>query len=301
MQAKPSELIARREFLTTAGATLAAATTSSLLSGLAQAESVSDRPSGNPSEPTPVMKIQRLAWAGIKIECGDVVLFVDAHTDPEYGANNVELSTSASDHAGSRSALITHHHGDHCDPVALKSALGPKGRLVCHREVQPWFDPQGIQVQAVGLHEPVFFSRASGLLVARAVPAADGLGHPQFSWVIDGGGKRIIHCGDTMWHGHWYDIARAYGPFDAAFLPVNGFRQVEGRYTDSGVPMSLTPEQAVSASKILGARLVIPIHYGNTGDENYVEVAEPEASFLRVASARGVATKVLKGGEYLEL
>ena len=160
---------------------------------------------------------------------------------------------------------------------------------------------QGIQVQPVELHEPVFFSRSSAELVARAVPAADGLGHPQFAWVIDGGGKRIIHCGDTLWHGYWYEIARAYGPFDAAFLPINGFRQVGGRFIDSGVPMSLTPEQAVSGATILGVRLVVPIHYGNTADKNYFEVADPEANFLRAASARGVATKVLHPGEYLEL
>ena len=48
------------------------------------------------------MKIQRLAWAGIKIECGDAALFVDASVDPDYGANNIPLATSA----GSRSAVV---------------------------------------------------------------------------------------------------------------------------------------------------------------------------------------------------
>lgn len=224
-------------------------------------------------------------------------MFVDANVDPDYGANNIPLATSVS----SRSALVTHHHGDHCDPVALKPVLGENGRIVCHREVAPWFDARGIQVQTVELHEPVFFSRASGDIVVRAVPASDGFGHPQFSWVIDGGGKRIIHCGDTMWHGHWYDIAGAYGPFDAAFLPINGFRQVSGRYVDTGVPMSLTPEQAVSAARVIGARLVVPIHYGSTGDPSYIEVADPEANFLRTAKERGVSAKVVHSGEYLEL
>jgi L-ascorbate metabolism protein UlaG (beta-lactamase superfamily) len=89
--------------------------------------------------------------------------------------------------------------------------------------------------------------------------------------------------------------------FDAAFLPINGFRQVEGRFLDSGVPMSLTPEQAVAAAAILGVRLVVPIHYGSTWDKNYSEVTDPEANFLRAASVRGVSAKVLAPGEYLEL
>jgi hypothetical protein len=161
----------RRQFLAAGGATLLAAATSAILpdpaKGEAAPESSHDQKAPHPSS----MKIQRLAWAGIKIECGDAALFVDASVDPDYGANNIPLATSA----GSRSAVVTHHHGDHCDPVA------------------GWFDARGIPVQTVELHEPVFFSRQSGDIVARAVPASDGFGHPQFSWVIDGGGKRIIH------------------------------------------------------------------------------------------------------------
>jgi L-ascorbate metabolism protein UlaG (beta-lactamase superfamily) len=287
----------RRQFLAAGGATLLAAATSAILpdpaKGEAAPESCPDQKAPHPSS----MKIQRLAWAGIKIECGDAALFVDASVDPDYGANNIPLATSA----GSRSAVVTHHHGDHCDPVALKPVLGASGRIVCHREVAGWFDARGIPVQTVELHEPVFFSRQSGDIVARAVPASDGFGHPQFSWVIDVGGKRIIHCGDTMWHGHWYDIAGAYGPFDAALLPINGFRQVGGRYVDTGVPMSLTPEQALSAARIIGARLLVPIHYGSTGDPSYIEVADPEANFLRVAKERGMPARIVPCGEYLEL
>ena len=278
----------RRQFLAAGASTLLAAVTSSAAQNAANAA---------PPQSNATLKIQRLAWAGIKVECGDTALFVDAHTDPSYGAANVPLATSA----GSRSAVVTHHHGDHCDPAALKEVLGANGRLICHRQVAPWFDPKGIQLQTVDTHEPVFFSRGSADLVARAVPAVDGLGHPQFSWVIDGGGKRIIHCGDTLWHGYWYDIASAYGPFDAAFLPINGFRQSAGRYVDSGIPMSLTPEQAVAAAIILKARLVVPIHYGATGMKDYVEVPEPEANFRRLAATRAVPVKIVGFGDILEL
>ena len=242
------------------------------------------------------MKIQRLAWAGIKIEFDDVALFIDAHMDADYGSSNIELATTSPN----RAAIVTHHHGDHCDPGALKPILG-KGRIVCHREVAQWFDPHGIEVQPVELHQPVFISRISGALVARAVPAMDGFGHPQTSWVIDGCGKRIIHCGDTMWHGYWSDIGRAYGPFDAAFLPINGFLQKQGRFRDAEIPMSLTPEHAVAAAHFLNARLVVPIHYGSTADPDYFEVPDPLGNFVRLAAGRGIPTKATKSGEYLDL
>ena len=49
-----------------------------------------------------------------------------------------------------------------------------------------------------------------------------GTDSDQVAWVVEGAGARIIHCGDTMWHGNWWQIARDHGPFDVAFLPVNG-------------------------------------------------------------------------------
>jgi L-ascorbate metabolism protein UlaG (beta-lactamase superfamily) len=236
------------------------------------------------------IRIQKLGWAGIKLEVGQTTVFVDARSD---AVAPLVAGTA------NRYALITHHHGDHYDAQALKSVFNDRSFLVCHREVAPWLNAQGLYVQTVRTYEPVFLSRATGDIVAIAVPAADGFGHPQFSWVIDGGGKRIIHCGDTMWHGHWWDIARAFGPFDLAFLPINGFRQVSGRYRDTGVPMGLTPEQAVAAAKVLRARLICPIHYGDPG-QDYFEVAEPEGSFVKAATKAGIGYKLVRTNEWID-
>ncbi|HEY4613457.1 MAG TPA: hypothetical protein VII11_10775 [Bacteroidota bacterium] len=78
--------------------------------------------------------------------------------------------------------------------------------------------------------------------VAIPVPAVDGFGHPQVSWIVQGGDKKIIHCGDTLWHGYWRDIAIAYGPFDIAFMPINGARLNQGEVRDTGMPAVLTPQ-----------------------------------------------------------
>jgi L-ascorbate metabolism protein UlaG (beta-lactamase superfamily) len=237
------------------------------------------------------MKVQRLGWAGIKIEVGQTTVFVDARSDAR-----APLTAGTPN----RYALVTHHHGDHFDPQALKTVFNDNSFVVCHREVAPWLNARGLYVQTADTYQPVFLSRGGGDAVAFAVPASDGFGHPQFSWVVDGGGRRIIHCGDTMWHGHWWDTGRAYGPFDVAFLPINGFRQVGGRYTDTGVPMSMTPEQAVAAAKVLGARAVCPVHYGEP-DENYFEVADPEGTFVKAARQAGVKYRLAKANEWIEL
>ncbi|MGZ8363621.1 MAG: MBL fold metallo-hydrolase [Caulobacteraceae bacterium] len=244
------------------------------------------------------LAIRRLAWAGLQLRLGNVALFIDAvPPDPEGGQPGPELTSDAARNF----ALVTHHHGDHCNPKALKPVLGERGYMVALEETARLFDSRTVTVQPVNLYEPVFLSRTGGEFVAWPAPAADGFGNPQVSWVVDAGGKRIIHCGDTIWHGHWWDIARAYGPFDVAFLPINGLRQIQGRFTDSGQPMGLSAEQAAAAASILGARLAVPIHYGSKGDPNYIEQPNAEQVFLRETLKLKIRSKVFAPGEILQL
>lgn len=244
------------------------------------------------------LRVQRLSWAGVKLVCGNATVFIDPSFDPDSAATaapDVPLTVDTRD----RMALVTHHHGDHFDAGALKSVLGDSGILVMPESVVPWADARAFRVQPAKMYEPVLWPRASATFAAFSVPAVDGLGHPQVSWIVDAAGKRVFHGGDTAWHGHWWDIARAYGPFDLALLPINGFRQVQGRYTDTGVAMSLTPEQAAAAAQILRARLAVAIHYGNA-QAGYSEEADAPNRFLAAARARGVNAKLVAPGGWME-
>ena len=137
-----------------------------------------------------------------------------------------------------------------------------------------------------------------GDFTATAVPAVDGYGDPQVSWVVSGGGRRIIHCGDTLWHGAWWRIGRQFGPFDAAFLPINGAR-FEWRKPVSDVPAVMTPEQAVAAAVVLGARLVVPIHYGVVGAEGYREIPHPERDLIEAAQRRNQEAAIVRPGDWV--
>jgi L-ascorbate metabolism protein UlaG (beta-lactamase superfamily) len=241
------------------------------------------------------MNIQRLGWAGIKIEVGDTTVFVDAISS----AGRVE-ATTANIHA-----LVTHHHPDHCDVAALSKVFQPMSTLVAHADVVPWLDTKNIRVKAAHLFEPTLIGFPAGQILAFAVPAVDGLGHPQVSWVIDVNGKRVIHCGDTLWHGHWWRVARAYGPFEIAFMPVNAPRRVMGIYKDSGFPIVMTPEQAAAATMLLEAKMVCPIHYGKNRPPglvppSYIEDADVEERFLVAARDRKLDVKLMENEEWLE-
>jgi L-ascorbate metabolism protein UlaG (beta-lactamase superfamily) len=136
-----------------------------------------------------------------------------------------------------------------------------------------------------------------------AVPAVDGFGDPQVSWVIEAGGKRILHAGDTIFHGSWWLIAMRHGPFDAVFLPVNGaVCDFPHRQPPSPLPASLDPRQAAVAARLLGARLAVPIHYDTLYKPPiYAQVEDPAGSFLREAAAERVDVTVVPTGGALEL
>jgi L-ascorbate metabolism protein UlaG (beta-lactamase superfamily) len=243
----------------------------------------------------PAMRAQKLAWAGVRLDLGKSSLFLDPLIDPDvWGPALKDTMIPIEPPEGDRYVLVTHRHPDHFDPHAVRKALGDTGTFVCDPDVAPLAAAAGFKVRTAIHWEPVLL----GDFTATAVPAVDGYGDPQVSWVVSGGGRRIIHCGDTLWHGAWWRIGRQLGPFDAAFLPINGAR-FEWRTPISDVPAVMTPEQAVAAAVVLGARLVVPIHYGVAGAEGYQEIPHPEAELIEAATKRNVDIAIVHPGEWL--
>lgn len=239
--------------------------------------------------------LTKLTWAGVCVEYKGVAVYVDA-TAPRPDDQVIRFDPQS--RRPSRYALVSHGHGDHFDLDYLRLVLGDRGVIFCHHATAGDIDRRILRVQAVDLWEPVFLPRSGADVVAFAVPAVDGFGVAQASWVLRCGDVRLIHCGDTLWHGEWWDIGRALGPFDVACLPINGARQTVGRFQDVGVAGVMGPEQAVAAARALGATTIVPIHYGrSTLDGSYAEVVDAEAALLNEAKRQGVRVRVLKAGE----
>jgi L-ascorbate metabolism protein UlaG (beta-lactamase superfamily) len=232
------------------------------------------------------LRIQRLAWAGIRLQLPKATLLVDPLVDPEaWGTALKDPLIAVDDTVGETSVLITHAHPDHFDAMAARDALARGGVLAHPAGVHPLPVPERARTRPSALWEPQLL----GDFTATPVPASDGYGDPQVSWVVSAGGRRIFHGGDTLWHGYWWRIGRQFGPFDAAFLPINGAR-FGWRKPVSGLPGVLTPEQAVAAATILGARRLVPIHYGISGIDEYVEV--DDAIGRLDAAARGSSLEI---------
>jgi L-ascorbate metabolism protein UlaG (beta-lactamase superfamily) len=275
---------------------LAANSSSILLSGT-MAKAFHDKesePESVQNKTSAELKAQRLAWAGIKLELPSATLFIDPLISPEVWGNALKQPIIPLESATKqRHVLVTHLHSDHFDVAAAKQLLAESGNVFCHLDSAAAVTSQGLRVRGVQLYEP----RLLGDFTITAVPAVDGYNDYQVSWIITAGEKRTIHCGDTLWHGAWWQIGKQYGPFDAAFLPINGAKFF-WRKPPSEVPGVMTPEQAVAAGIVLNAKLAIPIHYGVSGADSYEEYPNAEAAFVEIAKKRNLPVEILKHGEW---
>lgn len=259
------------------------------------------------------MKIHRLGWAGIELEHEGEVLVIDLLEDDEPLGAALALDQplpSAGHPGGTDGALVSHLHADHTDPTALRRALRPGAPIL--RPVAgrgPYAQEPGAlameeALRSRGLNAEqvnVWDSRTIGAFHVTAVPAIDGLGDPQVSWVVEAGGTRILHGGDTMAHGFWWGIRAFVGAIDVALLPINGpvLEDVPGHTPSNPFPAVLLPEQAAAAAHILGARRAVPIHYGLDRPPLYAQTPHALQRFERSARELGIDPVVLEPGQEL--
>lgn len=204
--------------------------------------------------------IQKLPWAGIRAQDGSTAIAIDPlyHFPARYGQSHETLHP-LSEFGNVDAVLITHHHEDHFDPEAIREYYGEDVPVFMPAESTALAAKAGL-TNVHGATPGQSFT--VGTLRVSAVPSVDGTGDAQVAWVVEGGGRKIIHAGDTLWHGYWWEIAAEHGPFEAACLPVNGaVLEIPELSPPSGQPICLTPEQAVSAATILGAKRLVPIHH----------------------------------------
>ena len=151
--------------------------------------------------------------------------------------------------------LVTHGHFDHIgDAVAL--ATEHQAQTVCVFETSVWLESKGVKT-CVGMNKGGTASVAG--LKATMVHADHSCGILDDGKIVYGGdpcgyviemenGYRIYHAGDTNVFGDMKLIGELYRP-DLAIIPIGG------HYT-------MGPREAALACRMLGAREVIPMHFG---------------------------------------
>src|SRR5215210_1656789 len=266
------------------------------------------------------MKVRWLGWAGVELEADGVTLVIDPLADPAatfaaLGDRSREIQIPQLAAPESRrsavAGLVTHPHRDHTDAQALADALaedafvlepawptGSDAENLALAQAAAELERAGVRRREVAVWERI----EVGPFTVTALPAVDGLGDPQVSWAVEADGQRVLHLGDTIFHGYWWRMARRNGPFDVVLAPING-AAVDFPHLQPPSPLAaaMEPEQAALAGELLGGRALVPIHYGGFAiDPWYRPVDDPLGRFEAAAAGRSYAARVLAPGETLE-
>jgi L-ascorbate 6-phosphate lactonase len=218
-----------------------------------------------------------LGQAGVAVRSGDDLVIIDLFAS----ARRERLLEPVVDPRVLRdvtAVLATHEHGDHLDLPAWQqlAQASPAARFVVAEPLVPMVTEAGIpamRVVGVRVGRPVRLGSAT----VTAVPARHGvdvvdgysLGDPLtprwVGYVVELGGVRLYHAGDTLAHPRITRTVAALRP-DIALLPING-RSAEREQRN--VVGNMSPDQAARVARDLAVALAIPIHFdtirGNTG------------------------------------
>ncbi|GAA1561471.1 MBL fold metallo-hydrolase [Actinomadura kijaniata] len=264
------------------------------------------------------MRIRWLGWAGVELEARGHSVVIDLLGRPEGVLAGTPLSAPLPAVVPPRTAgdviagLCTHLHRDHTDATALAGALAPGGRVLHpasfggddHENLWTLTADRELDEHGLPRHPMQPWETTTvGPFTVAAVPAVDALGDPQVSWAVEAGGKRVLHLGDSMFHGYWWRAAHRFGPFDAVLTPVNGptvcFPHCQ---PPSPYPASLDAGQAAVATRLLGAKVAVPIHYDGFHIDGFYETRPDELSrFLEATATEGYEVAALRQGEDITL
>lgn len=244
------------------------------------------------------MKLHRLSWAGLKVESNGQILLIDAVQNYQRGASiGPENPFPFVQNTPADVVLITHLHSDHYDPEAIRAVLKPEGTFIVSEQIATEVSNDGFAPLALALNTP----HRIGNFTITAVFAMDGVGDKQVSWVIEAEGQRILHGGDTMWHNQFWQLGKTWQHFNAVFLPVNGAVVNIPRVVPSPVPITLTPIQAITVTRLLNADVLVPIHYGFHKDGMYHQFPQMEENVGHEAALQNVKVQWVEPGNRVAL
>ena len=153
-------------------------------------------------------------------------------------------------------SLVTHNHYDHLDLPTLRAVGAP---VVAGLGTRP-------SLRSLACTELAWWDRLHvGGLTVTFVPSQHwsrrGLADMNEAlwggFVVEGGGARVYHAGDTAYFGGFREIGRRFPGLDAALLPI-------GAYDPEWFmrPQHMNPEDAAQAFVDLGARRLVAMHWG---------------------------------------
>ncbi|HEY3894289.1 MAG TPA: MBL fold metallo-hydrolase [Pseudonocardiaceae bacterium] len=207
-----------------------------------------------------------LAWLGhasFLLRLGGRTVAVDPVLSPRILGAGRRLTPAGLDRLPPLDALlISHNHYDHLDAPTVR-ALRRGTPVVAPGGLGRWFRLRGFTaVTELDWWESV----RCGELEVTFVPAHHWSRRGLFDhcaslwggWVITTpAGQRVYHAGDSAYGSCFAEIGSRYPGIEAALVPVGAYAPrwfMQNMHAD--------PEEAVQAVHDLGARVMVPMHWG---------------------------------------
>lgn len=241
-------------------------------------------PGRSPADPIPVEKIDpatinkdvdhtRLTWFGhsaFLLEVDHKKLLIDPMfgdvpaPHPMLGSSRFseELPIAIEALPPIDAVLISHDHYDHLDYGSIRQLKDKVGRfyvpLGVGAHLRAW------NVEETKIHELAWWDEMMiDNIRLVAAPAQHFSGRSPFdrnttlwtSYIIHSADQNIYFSGDGGYGPHFKEIGEKYGPFDFAMLEC-------GQYNIRWQENHMLPEEVPQAAIDLGAKVMMPIHWG---------------------------------------
>ena len=191
--------------------------------------------------------------------------------------------------------LISHGHYDHLDLKALDalSIYDKKRKIIMPTDLSSYLKKEANTTELDWFEE----YKAESLTIT-ALPASHWHRRGVFdfnkalwcSFSITYKDKTIFFAGDTALDKHFKEIQKHLPQIDIALMPIGAYLPREVMRTNH-----IDPEEALQASKILDAKMMIPYHYGTfkLSDE---PIGEPHSWITRLSKTSKIEINVLEVG-----
>lgn len=159
--------------------------------------------------------------------------------------------------------VVSHDHFDHLDMATIQ-ALAERGShfyvgLGVGAHLRTWKVPEQ------RIHEMDWWEseRVGGLRIhctpARHYSGRTGINKSTLwaSWVIEGSKHRVFHSGDSGYGPHFKAIGKRRGPIDLSLIKIGDYGN-DRAWED----IHMIPENSIRAHLDLGAKTLLPIHWG---------------------------------------
>lgn len=196
--------------------------------------------------------------------------------------------------------LISHDHYDHLDMETVK---------VLNQQNIRWFVPLGVGahlrywgVDDVNIQEFDWWDDIMlDMVKVTAVPSRHASGRSILGadvkktlwsgWAMMGPEHSVFYSGDTAMHDDFGKIGEKLGPFDLSIIEI-------GAYNPLWRDNHLGPEQAIIANRLVGGKVMMPVHWGMF-DLAFHSWTEPVERVLEAANANDTKIFIPKiGGAY---